>query len=287
MPCRICEAGPSGPNLADDRRVVDLRVVGEQEGLAQDDRERVVPLERQEDLARAGSTCSRPAWGRCRGTGRSAPSEYCRCRGGSCRSAGRHEPPGTCRSSGSGAILRRGISRSSTALRVCAGGRKRAEAVAIPVVDVPCDRAAVGPGRVVADAGHADKEVDIAENLGEHQGGNPLQRAPVGIGPAPAACVALRRRLGSTAARRRSRRNGPGRCSGAGTCRTRWYRGRRLARRCPRPRTRRGGPMRAGLCRSPERKSSTIMRSSSRQPRAAQRAWYWCCLRTCAANRFE
>ena len=58
-------------DLARDRRVLDLRVVGQQQRLADDDRERAVALERQEQVALARLALESPA--RCRDTGRWAP----------------------------------------------------------------------------------------------------------------------------------------------------------------------------------------------------------------------
>ena len=59
----------------------------------------------------------------------------------------------------------------------------------VPVVDVPPLGASVGPVGVVADARHADEQVDVAEDLAEHQRRDTVKRDGFGVRPPPTARV--------------------------------------------------------------------------------------------------
>ena len=66
---------------------------------------------------------------------------------------------------------------------MCGRGGEVAEGEVLPVVAVAAVGAAVVPGRVVADAGDADEEVDVAHDLGEDERRHLVERDGRAVSP--------------------------------------------------------------------------------------------------------
>ena len=65
------------------------------------------------------------------------------------------------------------------------GARKEiAESEPVPALTIAAEEAVVGPGRIVAHAGHTDEEIDVAHHFGERERRNIGERHRYGIASA-------------------------------------------------------------------------------------------------------